>query len=102
MKGFALNKRLVVLLLAAVMTTSAAQAQYVRVGPPAPLVERPGPPLHPGWAWRAGYHRWDGTRYVWVPGAWVAPPRPRAVWIQGHWVRRPRGWVFIRGHWRYR
>src|SRR6201996_8035609 len=44
--------------------TSLAGAQVVvRLGPPAPVYERPGPPPHPGWEWHRGYHRWDGTRY---------------------------------------
>lgn len=77
-----------------------AQSVVVRVGPPPVVIEHPGPRPHPGWAWVAGYHRWDGARYVWVPGRWVMPPRPRAVWVPGHWRRRPDGYVWIEGHWR--
>jgi len=72
----------------------------VRVGPPAPIVEvRPARPA-PGHVWIAGYHRWDGNAYVWVPGRWEAPPRPRARWVAHRWVRRHGGWVFVEGHWR--
>ena len=59
-----------------------AQAQVVvRIGPPPRPVEHVPPPPHehPNWAWHAGYHRWDGNHYVWVPGTYVeatAPPRP--------------------------
>lgn len=82
----------------------AAPAMYaevvIRVRPPAAIVEtRPVAP-GPGYFWTAGYHRWDGTRYVWVPGAWVLPPRPHAVWVAHRWVRRGGGWVFVEGHWR--
>jgi hypothetical protein len=49
--------------------------------------------------WHPGYHRWDGARYVWIPGAYVAPPRPYARWIPGHWQNTPRGYVWVEGHW---
>jgi len=81
----------------------AAGAQIVvRVGPPRPIVERrpPPPPEHRDWAWRAGYHRWDGNAYVWVPGEYIAPPRPHAVWVDGHWAHRGGGYVWVEGHWR--
>ncbi|MGA8530891.1 MAG: hypothetical protein WB622_14340, partial [Acidobacteriaceae bacterium] len=55
-----------------------AQQVVVRVGPPPVVIEHPGPRPHPGWAWVGGYHRWDGARYVWVPGRWAQPPRPHA------------------------
>ncbi len=81
----------------------AAGAQIVvRVGPPPRIVERvpPPPPEHRGWVWHAGYHRWDGERYVWVPGTYVEPPHPYARWVEGHWAHRGGGWVWIEGHWR--
>jgi WXXGXW repeat (2 copies) len=80
-----------------------ANAQVVvRIGPPARVVEhRPPPPHeHPNWAWHAGYHRWDGNRYVWVPGTYVAPPRAHAVWVEGSWVHERGGYVWHEGHWR--
>ena len=81
----------------------AAGAQIVvRVGPPPRIVERvpPPPPEHRDWAWHAGYHRWDGERYVWVPGTYVEPPHGHARWVEGHWAHRGGGWVWIEGHWR--
>jgi hypothetical protein len=47
-----------------------------------------------------GYHRWDGGRYLWVPGRWERPPREHAIWVQHHWVHRHGGWVLEEGHWR--
>ena len=79
--------------------SAAAADVYVRVGPPRPEVEAPPPRPGVGFVWTPGYHRWDGGRYVWVPGAWVRPPRPRAHWVRAHWVHRPRGWVLVEGHW---
>jgi opacity protein-like surface antigen len=88
-------------LLAFALLPAASFAQvYVRVGPPVAVVEHPGPRPHPGWVWTAGYHRWDGARYVWTPGAWVAPPRPHAVWVAHRWEHRSGGWVLVEGHWR--
>lgn len=95
------RKRLAITLILFGLAAGAAHAQvYVRIGPPPRVVERRPPPPQPGWAWRAGYHRWDGARYVWVPGAWMAPPRPRAYWVPGHWVNTPRGYYWREGFWR--
>jgi WXXGXW repeat (2 copies) len=47
-----------------------------------------------------GYHRWDGSAYVWAPGRWEMPPRPHAHWVAHHWVHRNGGWVMVEGHWR--
>lgn len=81
--------------------TPPAEAQvYVRVGPPRPIYERRPPPPQPGYVWRAGYHRWDGARYVWMPGEYIAPPRPRAFWVPGRWQRGPRGYYWREGYWR--
>lgn len=52
--------------------------------PPAPY--EVVPPPRPGFAWNPGYWAWDGYRYVWVQGRWVAaaPPvyigPPAVVW----------------------
>lgn len=97
-----MKKFLPTLILAATLLPAASSfAQVVvRVGPPAPIVEtrpvRPGPDF----VWIAGYHRWDGARYVWVPGRWDRPPRPHAVWVPHRWVHRHGGWVLVEGHWR--
>src|SRR5580693_10792783 len=86
----------------AVGAASAGAQIHIRIGPPARPVERipPPPPEHRDWAWHAGYHRWDGERYVWVPGAYEQPPHPHARWVEGHWDRRGGGYVWIEGHWR--
>ncbi len=84
------------------LATVPANAQvYVRIGPPPPVVERrPPPPRGPGMVWVAGYHRWDGQRYVWVPGSYMAPPRRHARWAAGRCVHDRRGYYWRDGHWR--
>jgi hypothetical protein len=73
---------------------------YVRVGPPRTIVEvRPTRPSA-AHVWIGGYHRWNGTAYVWVPGRWEIGPRPAAVWVSGHWAKSPEGWYWVEGYWR--
>lgn len=92
--------RLALLVAGVGATAGAAAAQvYVHVGPPRPVYER-RPVARPGYVWQAGYHRWDGNRYVWVPGAYAAPPRPHARWVAGRWVHGPRGYYWREGAWR--
>jgi len=73
---------------------------YVRVGPPAPIVETRVVAPGPGYVWLPGFYSWNGAAYVWVPGRWERPLRERAVWVPGRWVRERRGWYYIEGHWR--
>ena len=88
-------------ILGAALFVGAANAQvYVRVGPPAPVREYAPPPPGPGYVWMAGYHRWEGARYVWVPGHYILPPGRYHRWIPGHWRQTRRGWVWVEGHWR--
>lgn len=82
------------------LATAAGAQVYVRIAPPPRPHEVVPPPPHAGWVWRQGYHRWDGHAYVWVPGTYIAPPRPRAVWVPGHWRNTPRGYIWVAGHWR--
>jgi hypothetical protein len=98
-----MKKQLLIATLASALALTSAHAQVVvRVAPPAPIVETvpPPPPEHADWVWHGGYHRWDGTGYVWVPGRFEEPPRRGAVWVPGHWDHRGGGWVWREGHWR--
>lgn len=73
----------------------------VRIAPPPPVhAGVVGRPPAPGYVWTAGYHRWNGKTYVWVPGRWLRPPRAGAVWVAPVWVRQGNGWVFRSGFWR--
>jgi hypothetical protein len=95
-------KKLVMAGLLAVVLSPAASFAQVRIvaAPPAPIAERRPPPPDRSYVWVAGYHRWDGGHYVWVPGFWDRPPHPHAVWVGHHWVHRHGEWVLIEGHWR--
>jgi hypothetical protein len=98
-----IKKLLMPVAIAIVAATTACAAPrgrvYVRVGPPAPIVERRIVAPGPGYVWVPGYHVWNGGGYAWRPGRWVVPPRPRAVWVVPHWQHDRRGWFFIEGHW---
>src|SRR5262249_52392768 len=82
-------------------TADARTRVYVRVGPPAPVVETRIVSPGRGYVWVGGYHHWNGRAYVWTPGRWTAPPRGPPVGVAPRWVhdRRP-GWYLVAGHWR--
>ena len=88
---------------AVLATTPAVQAMprvYIRVAPPAPIVETRTVAPSPRHVWVDGYHRWDGRAYVWVPGTWRVHPRGRGVWVPGHYAQARRGYYWVPGHWR--
>ena len=89
------------LFLAVGVANAGAQIR-ITIAPPHHAVERvpPPPPEHRDWVWHAGYHRWDGRAYVWVPGEYVAPPHPHARWVAGHWDHRHGEYVWVEGRWR--
>ena len=81
-------------------TAAADTHVYVRVGPPAPVVEVRRAAPGPRYVWVPGYHRWDGRAYVWVPGTWLLPPHGRVAWVPARWVHDHHGWYVVNGHWR--
>ena len=96
-----MKKIALALLLAVILSPAASFAQVViRIGPPPPVYEHRPPPPERGYVWIAGYHQYQGDRYVWVPGRWDRPPRAHAVWVAHHWVHHHDGWVLVEGHWR--
>lgn len=104
LRRVALTSTASVLLAGAALVLPACAAPvsraYVRVGPPAPVVERIVPAPGSGYVWVPGFYRWDGRGYLWVPGRQVRPPRARAVWAPGHWTHERRGWFWVEGRWR--
>ena len=96
-----MKKLIVAALLAFTLLPAVSNAQVViRIAPPPPVVERRPPPPERGFVWIAGYQRWDGGHYVWVPGRWERPPHPHAVWVAHRWVHKHGTWVMVEGHWR--
>ncbi len=89
-----------VLLTLTLFPAAALGQAVIRVGPPPPVVERPGPAPGPRYVWIPGYQRWNGSRYIWVHGHYVIAPRPGAVWVPAHYVHRSGGYIFVAGHWR--
>jgi len=98
-----MKRFLLPILCGLVLTAGIADAQVaIRIGPPPVRREviPPRPRDHRDWVWQRGYNRWDGQRYVWVPGIYVAPPHRGARWIPGHYRHTRRGYIWIEGHWR--
>lgn len=97
-------KRLMLLtLMAGALTACSGRTIVVRNPPPMPRPVRVGVVGYapgPNYVWVDGYHDWRGNRYVWVPGAWVRPPRAKAVWAPGRFTPRGGNHVWISGHWR--
>jgi hypothetical protein len=95
------KKIVLALLFAITLLPAASLAQVaIRLGPPAPIYERPGPPPGRGFVWIGGYHNYVDGHYVWVPGYWGRPPYPGARWMAHRWVHRRGGYVLVQGHWR--
>ena len=99
-----MKKQLLTSACALFLTVAAANAHdkiVVRIGPPPPRpVEVVPAPVHEGYVWVPGYHRWDGHGYVWVPGVYRRPPHRGAVWVAGEWREERGGHVWHEGHWR--
>jgi len=72
----------------------------ITVGPPPPVVETRGPAPYAGAVWVGGYHRYEGGRYVWVPGSWQRPPHPGARWEPGRWDHAHDGYHWHEGRWK--
>jgi hypothetical protein len=80
--------------------SAAAVPVYIKIAPPAPIVETQVVAPGPGYVWVGGYHRWDGAAYIWVPGRWALPPHPHAHWVAGHWAHSHHGYWWKEGHWK--
>jgi hypothetical protein len=91
---------LAALALLAVPDADAGARVYVRVGPPKAVVETRVVAPSARHVWVAGYHRWDGRAYVWVPGRWELPPARYRTWVPGHWAHERGGYYWVEGHWR--
>ncbi|MFN0165387.1 MAG: hypothetical protein ACKV22_03065 [Bryobacteraceae bacterium] len=68
--------------------------------PPRPMLGAVGYAPGPGYVWIDGFYDLRGPRWMWAPGYWVRPPRPRAVWARPYWEPHRGGYRFHRGYWR--
>jgi len=96
-----LAKRLLGLLFAGALTVGSVAAAdiIVKEHPPKAVVETRGHAPGKGYVWVPGYHRWDGSHYVWQKGRWDQPPRAHSHWVPAKWVHRHDGYLFVEGHW---
>lgn len=97
-------KTLILAGIFAISTPASAQLHiglHINMGPPPPPRERVVVRPRGDVVWIAGYYRWHPHRhsYLWVPGRWERPPRPRSVWVPGRWERRNDEWVYFEGRW---
>ncbi|MBI4911305.1 MAG: YXWGXW repeat-containing protein [Acidobacteria bacterium] len=86
--------------VAVVAPVPVASVHYVDREPPPPRYERMPSAPSGDHVWVEGYWAWEARAYVWVPGRFLLPPRPRAVWVPGRWARHARGWHWTEGRWR--
>lgn len=78
-----------------------APRAIVSLPPPPARVDPPKPPNPGGSAmWRDGHYQFRNGRYLWIPGAWINPPRAGLIWVPGFFQNTPEGGMFINGHWR--
>jgi len=54
-----------------------------------------------GYLWQPGYWSWSVSArdYYWIPGVWVAPPRPGVLWTPGYWGFIGGVYRFHHGYW---
>ena len=77
--------------------TTTAMVYVKDAPPPRQTINRPPAPATNA-VWIQGQWRWNGYRYVWLPGYWET--RPRGVWDPGYWQQAPGGWGWVYGYWR--
>jgi len=89
--------------LMTLLSVPAAEARtrvYVNLAPPPIVVEHQSVAPGPDFVWQAGFHRWDGRAYAWVPGQWVRRPHRNARWEAGRWNHDHHGYYWQDGRWR--
>ena len=74
-------------------------AQVIVQAPPQPVIEELPAMPYAGAVWAEGYWHWSGSRYLWVSGRWLRPPRLGLVWYTGGYVRWRGGYVWVAGRW---
>ena len=81
-------------------TAQAATSVYVQIAPPPPIVEAV-PVAPPGRVCVPGHYEWNGHRYHWMRGYFVAARAGydyrAASWVRygDRWAYEPGGWVVL-------
>jgi hypothetical protein len=89
-------------IIAGLRQSIASVAVAAVLGAAAPALAQshvPSPPPPTGAMVQKAVWRWNGYRWVWVPGPRYYPVRPGPRWIPGHWVWGPYGRRWVPGHW---
>jgi len=87
------------LLFVALGISSCTTEQVVVERPPAPPAVVVKPETHPHKIYVDYEYRWEGGKYVLVPGHYIKE-RPGKTWIPGHWEQKPKGYKWVTGHWK--
>lgn len=90
---------LLVLGAGAAIYTPLAEARTfisVRIAPPPPRHEEIV--IRQGYEWAPGYWRWNGRRYVWISGHYIAV-RAGRHWAHPYWEHRGHGYRYHEGYW---
>ena len=64
--------------------------------PPAVVVK---PESHPHKIYVDYEYRWQGGKYVLVPGHYIKERRGK-VWVPGHWAQKQKGYQWVPGRWK--
>lgn len=67
--------------------------------PPQPDVQSLPPVSEVPLTWLPGHWDWNGTSYVWIPGAWVPRAGHGRLWQPGFWTIGGAGCAWVPGHW---
>ena len=77
----------------------AEQTTTAPAAPPPIQVEAPPPPPVRTAVWIAGFWQWNGTSWVWIPGAWQLRPTASVQWRAPEWKARGAVHILIPGGW---
>jgi hypothetical protein len=88
------------LAMSAVMAACAGNGYVMAYGPPPPRYAVVGVAPGPGYVWTAGFWDLRGSRWVWVEGRWMRPPRYGASWVRPEWRHEGNRWRYYHGYWR--
>jgi hypothetical protein len=79
---------------------SSSNSNVSSASTPPPLPSEDQPVLsQDGNLWTPGYWYWRDLAYVWIPGAWVRPPRVGVLWTPAYWSFNGTVFVFHPGYW---